>query len=192
MFGGIFAFLIAYFLFSPSKKEKAEVINKDYYIISNQINKMNKMIVLEQNFSSFQTHKSSAFSLGGIDVFPREMVLYSTAKAQVSYNLKHLKIDIDSTNRKLIIKEIPQAEIKIYPDVKIHFMDDYAINRFSKEDINSILESSKKNMVKSIDQDKLKSEGKKQLISNLNEIFVLAKYLNYSIQDDTHQLNEFL
>ena len=150
------------------------------------------MIVLEQNFSSFQTHKSSVFRLGNIEVFPREMVLYSTAKAQVSYDLKKMKIEVDSIQKKLIIKELPSPEVKIFPEVKIHFMDDYAVNRFSKSDLNNILESAKKNMRKSINQERLKSDAKKQLLSNLDELFVLARFLNYKIQDETQQLNEIL
>lgn len=153
---------------------------------------MNKMLVLEQNFSSFQTHKSEAFSIGKMRVLPKEMVLYSTAKAQVSYDMKKLKIDVDSTQKKLIIKEIPEAEIKIYPDVKIHFMDDYAVNRFKKQEFNDIMESAKRNMEKSINQNQLKAEGRKQLITNLNDIFILAKALNYSIEDETKQLDKSL
>lgn len=150
------------------------------------------MIVLEQNFSSFQTHKSSAFRLGNIDIFPKEMVLYSTAKAQVSYDLKKMKIEVDSIQKKLIIKELPSPEVKIFPEVKIHFMDDYAVNRFSKTDLNNILESAKRNMRKNINQEKLKSDAKKQLLSNLDEIFVLARFLDYKIEDETQQLNEIL
>lgn len=191
VFGGIFAFLIINF-FNKSNEKPTEVINKDYYILSNQINKMNKMIVLEQDFSSFQTHKSSAIEVVGVPLFQKEMVLYSTAKAQVTYDLKNLVMEVDSTNKKLIIKKIPPAEIKIYPDVKIHFMDDSALNRFSKSDLNGILESAKKNMVKGINQNQLKTKGKEQLINNLNDIFVLAKSLNYTIEDQTKELNEFL
>ena len=150
------------------------------------------MIFLEQNFSSFQTHKSSAFRLGNIDIFPKEMVLYSTAKAQVSYDLKKMKIEVDSIQKKLIIKELPSPEVKIFPEVKIHFMDDYAVNRFSKTDLNNILESAKRNMRKNINQEKLKSDAKKQLLSNLDEIFVLARFLDYKIEDETQQLNEIL
>lgn len=170
-------------------KEDAAVINKDYYLLTNQISKMNKMIVMEQDFSSFQTHKSKAFSFAGYDVLPKEMVLYTTAKAQVTYDLKKMKVDIDTINKKLVIDELPQAEIKVFPDVKIHFMDDYAINRFSQADINGIMESAKKNMEKNIDYAKLQNEGKKQLIDNLNEIFVLAKALNYKIEDRTNTIN---
>lgn len=191
LIGAIFSFLLANF-WNNLKNDTPDAINKDFYILSNQISKMNKMLVLEQNFSSFQTHKSEAFSIGKLRVLPKEMVLYSTAKAQVSYDLKKLKIDVDSTQKKLIIKEIPEAEIKIYPDVKIHFMDDYAVNRFKKQDLNHIMESAKKNMEKSINQNQLKAEGRKQLISNLNDIFILAKTLNYSIEDQTNQIDKSL
>ena len=183
LFGAFFSFLLAYFYINFNKKEETEAINKDYYILNNQINKVNKMIVLEQNFSSFQTHKSSAFRLGNIDVFPKEMVLYSTAKAQVSYDLKKMKIEVDSIQKKLIVKELPSPEVKIFPEVKIHFMDDYAVNRFSKTDLNNILESAKRNMRKNINQEKLKSDAKKQLLSNLDELFVLARFLDYKIED---------
>ena len=192
LFGAFFSFLLAYFYINFNKKEETEAINKDYYILNNQINKVNKMIVLEQNFSSFQTHKSSAFRLGNIDVFPKEMVLYSTAKAQVSYDLKKMKIEVDSIQKKLIVKELPSPEVKIFPEVKIHFMDDYAVNRFSKTDLNNILELAKRNMRKNINQEKLKFDAKKQLLSNLDEIFVLARFLDYKIEDETPQLNEIL
>lgn len=186
----IFGIILTVFLFlswrSCNKKEDAALINQDYYLITNQIQKMNKMVVLEQDFSSFQTHKSSAASIAGFDILPREMVLYTTAKAQVSYDLKQMKIDVDTVNKKLILQELPQPEIKIFPDVKIHFMDDYAINRFSQKDINGVMESAKKNMTKSVNQASLKQQSQKQLKDNLNDIFVLAKALHYSIEDKTN------
>ena len=186
----IFGIILTVFLFlswrSCNKKEDAALINQDYYLITNQIQKMNKMVVLEQDFSSFQTHKSSAASIAGFDILPREMVLYTTAKAQVSYDLKQMKIDVDTVNKKVILQELPQPEIKIFPDVKIHFMDDYAINRFTQKDINGVMESAKKNMAKSVNQNNLKKQSQKQLKDNLNHIFVLAKALHYSIEDKTN------
>ena len=186
----IFGIILTVFLFlswrSCNKKEDAALINQDYYLITNQIQKMNKMVVLEQDFSSFQTHKSSAASIAGYDILPREMVLYTTAKAQVTYDLKKMKIDVDTVNKRLILQEIPQPEIKIFPDVKIHFMDDYAVNRFTQKDINGVMESAKKNMAKSVNQANLKKQSEKQLKDNLNDIFVLAKALHYSIVDKTN------
>ncbi|WP_411897793.1 DUF4230 domain-containing protein [Elizabethkingia occulta] len=185
---GILSTLLVVSVWRGCKEKKAETINQDYYLITNQISKMNKMVVLEQNFSSFQTHKSAAFKFGGYDILPKEMVLYTTAKAQVTYDLKQMKIDVDTINKKLVITELPRAEIKIYPDVKIHFMDDYAMNRFDQKSINGIMESAKQNMVKSVDKKKLEQEGHEQLVKNINDIFVLAKALNYKIEDKTGEL----
>lgn len=186
----IFGIVLTVFLFlswrSCNKKEDAALVNQDYYLITNQIQKMNKMVVLEQDFSSFQTHKSSAASIAGFDILPREMILYTTAKAQVSYDLKKMKIDVDTVSKKVILEEIPQPEIKIFPDVKIHFMDDYAINRFTQKDINGVMESAKKNMAKSVNQESLKQQSQQQLKDNLNDIFVLAKALHYTIEDKTN------
>lgn len=182
---GILVAALLFFSFRKCAKEEGAQINSDYYILTNQIQRMNKMVVLEQDYSSFQTHKSSAFKFGGYDVLPREMVLYTTAKAQVTYDLKKLDMKVDSANKKLIIREIPNAEIKIFPDVKIHFMDDYAINRFEQRELQGIMASAKKNMEKSVDKNKLRAEGRKQLMENLDEILVLAKALDYEIEDQT-------
>jgi len=185
---GILSTLLFVSVWRGCKEKKSEAINQDYYLITNQISKMNKMVFLEQNFSSFHTHKSAAFKFGGYDILPKEMVLYTTAKAQVTYDLKQMKIDVDTINKKLVITELPRAEIKIYPDVKIHFMDDYTMNRFDQKSINGIMESAKQNIVKSVDQKKLEQEGHEQLVHNLNDIFVLAKALNYKIEDKTGEL----
>ncbi|RQP09646.1 MAG: DUF4230 domain-containing protein [Chryseobacterium sp.] len=185
---GIVLAVIFFFAWKGLKDDKADVINQDYYLLTNQISKMNKMLVVEQDFSSFQTHKSAAIKIAGFNVLPKEMILLTTAKAQVTYDMKQVKIDVDTLNKKLIIQRIPNAEIKIYPDVKIHFMDDYALNRFDQKSINGIMESAKRNMRKSIDQKKLQKEGREQLVKNLNDIFVLAKALDYEIVDNTGRI----
>jgi translation initiation factor 2 beta subunit (eIF-2beta)/eIF-5 len=46
-----------------------------------------------------------------------------------------------------------------------------------------------KNAEKNIDQPKLRNEGRKQLMKNLNEIFVLAKALHYDIIDETNSFD---
>jgi hypothetical protein len=35
-----------------------------------------------------------------------------------------MKIEVDSTNKKLIIKELPNADIKIFSDAEISSLDD--------------------------------------------------------------------
>ena len=182
---GVIITLLTVYFFRNVGKDDA---NTDYYILTNQITKMNKMVVLEQDFSNMQKTKITN-KLLGLDALPvseKEIVIFTKAKAQVSYDLHKMKIEVDSTNKKLIIKELPNAEIKIFSDAEISSLDDSFFNRFSQEDFKRITTNAKKNAEKNIDQPKLRNEGRKQLLQNLNDIFVLAKALKYEVVDDTN------
>ena len=182
---GVIITLLTVYFFRNVGKDDA---NTDYYILTNQISKMNKMVVLEQDFSNMQKTKITN-KLLGLDALPvseKEIVIFTKAKAQVSYDLHKMKIEVDSTNKKLIIKDLPNAEIKIFSDAEISSLDDSFFNRFSQEDFKRITTNAKKNAEKNIDQPKLRNEGRKQLLQNLNDIFVLAKALKYEVVDDTN------
>jgi hypothetical protein len=43
-----------------------------------------------------------------------------------------MKIEVDSANKKLIIKEIPNADIKIFTDAEITSLDDSFFDRFPR------------------------------------------------------------
>lgn len=177
----LFFSLKSYFNLSE-KTEKS-----DYYILTNQISKMNKMVVLEQNTSSIQKTKMG-YEFLGKEVSSNSIITYTKTNAQVSYDLNKMKMEVDSINKKLVITELPDADIRITPSVEIQSMDDSFFNRISEKDIKNVTQKAKDTAVKSIDQNKLRTEGRQQLMENLNNIFVLAKALNYTIEDQTGKL----
>lgn len=159
----------------------------DYYILTNQIAKMNKMVVIEQNFSSMQKTKMG-YEFFGKEVSSNSIITYTKTNAQVSYDLNKMKIKVDSINKKLIITDLPEADVRITPSVEIQSLDDSFFNRISEKDIKNVTQKAKETAVKSVDQNKLRTEGHKQLMENLNNIFVLAKALNYEIEDQTGKI----
>ncbi|UKB86137.1 DUF4230 domain-containing protein [Chryseobacterium sp. MEBOG06] len=161
--------------------------HSDYYILTNQISRMNKMVVMEQNTSSMQKTKMG-YEVFGNEVSSNSIITYTKTNAQVSYDLNKMKIEVDSINKKLVITELPDADIRITPSVEIQSLDDSFFNRISEKDIKNVTEKAKESAIKSIDQNQLRSEGRKQLMENLNNVFVLAKALNYSIEDKTGKI----
>ncbi|MGN7864058.1 DUF4230 domain-containing protein [Chryseobacterium sp.] len=159
----------------------------DYYILTNQISKMNKMVVMEQNTSSMQKTKMG-YEVFGKEISSNSIITYTKTNAQVSYDLNKMKIEVDSINKKLVITELPDADIRITPSVEIQSLDDSFVNRISEKDIKNVTEKAKETALKSIDQNQLRSEGRKQLMENLDNIFVLAKALNYTIEDKTGKI----
>ena len=187
---GAAAMLLLFFIWNAITKKADDKIQNDFYIITNQIKKMNKMVVMEQDFSSMQKTKVTSQLLGGmLPNMEKELITFTKTNAQVSYDLNKMKIDVDSVNKKLIIKELPNADIKITPSVEIQSMDDSFFDRFNENDFKKITQNAKDNAYKTVNQDRLRNEGRKQLLENLNNIFVLAKALNYKIEDQTGQID---
>ena len=189
---GAIAMLLAFLIWNSLTKKKQDQVQNDYYIITNQIRKMNKMVVMEQDFSSMQKTKITSELLGGmLPNMEKELITFTKTNAQVSYDLSKMKLDVDSTNKKLIIKELPNADIRIIPSVEIQSMDDSFLDRFDQKDLQKITKSAKDNAYKTVNQERLRSEGRKQLLENLDHIFVLAKALNYKIEDQTGKIGVF-
>lgn len=187
---GAIAMLLAFLIWNSLTKKKQDQVQNDYYIITNQIRKMNKMVVMEQDFSSMQKTKITSELFGGmLPNMEKELITFTKTNAQVSYDLNKMKLDVDSTNKKLIIKELPNADIRIIPSVEIQSMDDSFLDRFDQKDLQKITKSAKDNAYKTVNQERLRSEGRKQLLENLDHIFVLAKALNYKIEDQTGQID---
>lgn len=184
---GVLLMLLLFFGLKSCFNLGGKTEKSDYYILTNQISKMNKMVVLEQNISSMQKTKMS-YELFGSEMTSNSIITYTKTNAQVSYDLNKMKMDVDSVNKKLIITELPDADIRITPSVEIQSLDDSFFNRVSEKDIKNVTQKAKETAIKSIDQNKLRNEGRKQLMENLNTIFVLAKALNYTIEDKTGQL----
>lgn len=159
----------------------------DYYILTNQISKMNKMVVIEQNSSTMQKTKMG-YEFMGKEVSSNSIITFTKTNAQVSYDLNKMKIEVDSINKKLVITELPDADIRITPSVEIQSLDDSFFNRISEKDIKNVTAKAKETAIKSVDQNQLRTEGRKQLMENLDNIFVLAKALNYTIEDKTGKI----
>ena len=146
------------------------------------------MVVVEQDFSTIQKTKLS-YEVLGQKISSNEIATITKTNAQVSYDLNRMKIKVDSVNKKLIIEGLPEPDIRISPNVEILSLDDSFFNRISEEQIKSVTAKAKDHAIKKVNQQKLKEEGKKQLLVNLDQIMVLAKALNYTIEDKTNTIS---
>lgn len=188
---GILVTVGVFFTFNKCSKFGSKKEQNDYYILTNQITKMNKMVVMEQDFTSILKNDVSVEFLGK-KISNNQIMTFTKTNAQVSYDLNKMKIEVDSVNKKLIIIELPKPEIRVTPNVEIKSIDDSFFNRIDEGQIKKVTQQSKEHALKQIDEKMLKEEGRKQLEENLNQIFVLAKALNYTIEDKTNKFIKFI
>lgn len=192
LLAGLMLGLVVFFALRACKTDVAKEDQKnDYYILQNQISRMNKMVVAEQDFSMLQKTTTTGTILGA-KVSENKIFAFTKTNAQVSYDLSKMKLEVDSVGKKLIIRELPPAQIRITPQVEITSVDDSFLNRVDGEQIKKITENAKRTAVSKVDQNKLRTLGHEQLRRNLDQIFVLAKVLNYEVVDETKSLSPAL
>lgn len=185
---GIVLMLLLFWAFKKCSSPDEPSVRNDYYILKNQITRMNKMVVVEQDFSTLQKTKL-AYEIFGKQVSENEILTLTQTNAQVTYDLNKMVLEVDSVNRKLIIQELPSPEIRITPSVEIQSMDDSFLNRIKEDQIKKVTASAKADAQKRVNRAQLQQQGRQQLMQNLNTIFVLAKALDYTIEDNTKMID---
>ncbi len=188
----IFISLIAFVLgilltFFVIKKLNKEDTSQQSHVIAYQIDKMNKMIVAEQNYSDIYTYKSkkSLPGLGGFYSADKHITMLINAKAQATYDLSKMQIKVDSINKKIVLTSIPPVDIQIYPDVQFHDLDQSVFNKFEKDELNDVKRKGVEHIKKVVDETSLKKQAHEQLIKNLGEIYTIAKLYNWEVVDET-------
>ncbi len=185
---GIVLMLLLFWAVKKCSSPDEPSVRNDYYILKNQITRMNKMVVVEQDFSTLQKTKL-AYEIFGKQVSENEILTLTKTNAQVTYDLNKMVLEVDSVNRKLIIQELPSPEIRITPSVEIQSMDDSFLNRIKEDQIKKVTASAKADAQKRVNRAQLQQQGREQLMQNLNTIFVLAKALDYTIEDNTKMID---
>ncbi len=174
--------LVIFLIFKHSGSENTVA---DTRIINHELQRLNKMIVIEQNYSAFRTKKYNDYNPRYLSFLNKNIVLYITAKAQVTYDMKKMKVDIDSIHKKIHLISIPAPELQIYPNVEIYSMEDGLFNRFSKSDLNTVMEEGKNDIKNEVEKSNIKTLAQNQLITNLKELYATAKLYDWEVVDDT-------
>lgn len=189
------------YLFMKPRSSEAEA--SDTKLISYELKKLNKMIVLEEYYTYQQAFEGSAILpkswteeyhiLKEFD--HKNVVVLAKGTSQVSYDMKKMDIEVDEINKVLIIKKLPQPQFELFTDVQYQNLDTGVINKVNAKELNQYKAYVTKKIEDQVDTKELKKKAHQQLIENLSDVFVLAKALNWKIEDQTDiasEINSYL
>ncbi len=156
--------LAAYFL---GKKKANQTTIKDTGVLEQTLKNVSKLIVTEGHYSDIITYKDAKeIYLSWLKAEKKAVVLVN-AKATVAYDLSQLKFDVDHKNKVLLIKNIPKAELEIYPkleyyDIQSDFLNDFTIKDYTK--ISNLVDT---RLRKKIKKSTLLTNAQNRLLSEL-------------------------
>ncbi len=172
--------LVAYLYF---KNDISNQEREQTQIILNEVKNVRKLVVVESSYTQMYNYEKSKYFLVEQFSFDKKVILVVNAQIQISYDLKKLKIETDTLNKKVIIHKIPEPEVFIAPKVSYYDFEQSTFNTFTKEELNKVNAIAIKKVKEAANITELKKKAKIQLVNELREIYKTTTLLNWEFID---------
>ncbi|SFW64579.1 DUF4230 domain-containing protein [Cellulophaga fucicola] len=181
---GIIIILVALLVFKTcaDKKEENSILQENSMLIQQQIQNVTKLIVTEGHFAEVYNYKDSQQLFGPLITAEKKALVVVNADVTVAYDLSKIDFEVDEENRILILKKIPEPEIKVYPDYEYYDVTADFLNQFDASDYNKIKKNVKASLLKKVENSSLKTNAKNRLLSELSKFYVLTNSLGWTLQ----------
>lgn len=160
-------------------------ITKDISIITEKIEHVSKMVMVEGTFSEIYSYEDAYKMLYSYLSFEKKAILKVNAKAALSVDLRKLEYDIDAENKKIILQHIPDPEMMIEPDIQYYDIQESRFNEFSVQELNQMNRESINQIREMIRKSNLFDEARIRVVDSMHDLFLLADYLEWEVIDNT-------
>ena len=181
---GIVLTLILLFVYKHYEKQKAEHLRlkESSTLIEKQVRNVGKLVVTEGAFSEVFTYKNSKAMFGNLLSSEKKALVVVNAEVTVAYDLSKINYNVDETRQTLTLIDIPEAELKIHPDLEYYDIQADYLNPFDADDYNAINKIVKKRLALKIEGSKLKENAQNRLISELSKFYILTNSLGWTLE----------
>lgn len=158
-------------------------------LIEKEIKNVSKLVVSEGSYAKVYNYENTeSFMFKFLSARKKALVVVN-AKANVSYDLREMKYEVDSENKVLKITHIPAPELNINPDIKYYDVTQDYLNQFEAKDYNKIKSKIQSDLEKQIKNSVLMKNAENRLVSELQKLFVLTNSMGWTLQYNQQNLN---
>lgn len=165
-----------------TKEKDSSTIEYNSALIEKQLRNVSKLVVTEGTYSQVMTYKDQKKYFMDMVSFEKKALMVVNAEVTVSYDLSKIKYDINETTKTISITNIPEAEMKINPDIHFYSIDESTFNPFGTADYNKINKKVKAEIAKKMEKSKLKTNAENRLISELSKILILTNTMGWKLE----------
>lgn len=170
------------FMYWEQKNDEKESLLENTALIQEQIRNVGKLVVTEGTFSQVFTYKNSKSFYFDVLSARKKALIVVNAEVSVAYDLSKMNVEVDEVNKRVIIKDIPEEEISINPNIKYYDVTQDYLNQFEAEDYNKIKERIEKGLREKIEDSRLKTNAKNRLVSELQKIYILTNSMGWTLE----------
>ncbi|WP_405371143.1 DUF4230 domain-containing protein [Nonlabens sp. Asnod2-A12] len=171
------------------RNKDRELLLAQTALIQKEIKNTSKLVVTEMKYAKVFTYEGTKSY--GWDFFrsQKSAIIISNAEAQISYDLKKLKHELDPESKTIFITYIPQPEIKVNPHLDYFKMDDGILNKFEAKDINKINRQIETQLKEDILKDEVIKNAQNRLLTELSNIYILSSSMGWKMVYNDTEIN---
>lgn len=171
-------FIYDYF---KTKDDVNEGLYAQSALLEKQLKSVSKLVVTEASYAKVYNYYDK--DTYGLDIFYSEkrVLIISNAKAQISYNLRELKYDLDPASKTITITYIPKPELTIDPNLQYYRMENGYFNKFQSNDLNDYKKRITEDLRKKITASDAMKNAENRLLSELSQIYVLTSNMEWTL-----------
>lgn len=182
------AVLITFKYYNNQKEDKI-VLQESSLLIQEQIKNVGKLVVTEGHFSEVFNYNNSKEIFGQYFTSDKKALVVVNADVTIVYDLSKMEFQVDQQNKTLTLKYIPEAEIKIHPDLEYYDVQADYFNPFQAKDYNDIKSTIKKSLMKKLEASGLRENAENRLISELSKFYILTNSLGWTLKYNETPVN---
>ncbi len=171
------------------ERQKNEEIKIQSNTILQNIKQMNKMVVTEAYYDEVYSYNDSDKYLFDLLQFDKNVILLVKAKAQISYDLSQMKVELDSVHKIIRITDLPEEQVEIFPSIQYYDLQQSTLNQFTKDELNEVNRKAIEQIKEHINLSELRLKAKKQLLENLQNLYILSKIYGWKVEDNHFMRN---
>ncbi len=150
-------------------------VEENAEVLLERIQTVAKLVTIEGYFSELYNYKD----YWGYDwaILRKKAILRVKAKVSIGYDLSQMKMEAIQEQKKLILSNIPEAEIiSIEHDIDYYDLREGVFNAFSKDDYNQLQEGAKEFIKLKVEESDLFDRAEEQG----NELIDLIRFMTES------------
>lgn len=179
---GIFAY-ITYFENKAQEKDPMPDINQK--ILLERVKKVAKLITVEGEFSNIHEYNDNYWA--DLSMLSKKAIIKVDATVSVGYDLKKADFEVDTENKVLRVKNLPDPEIlSIDHNLQYYDIQEGMFNSFNEQELSSIGSVAKKKLRKAVMEGPLIEQAKQEGIESLEIIKLLVEQAGwrFEVQND--------
>ncbi len=187
--GAIIGVLAYAFWFNRNPPSKDPMPEQKQEIMLEKIKQVAKLVTVEGEFANVHEYKD--FHWSDISAFRKKALIRVKAKVSVGYDLQKMTWEVDSANRIIRVKNLPEPEIlAIDHDLEYYDIQEGMFYGFKEEDYNLINRVVKKRLRDAVQKGPLMDKAKEEGIENLEIIQLLVEQAGWSfvVQEGDEEL----